>query len=206
MSKRDYYDILGVPRNAPKDQIKTEYRKLALKYHPDRNKAPDAEERFKEISEAYAILSDDEKRAQYDRFGHEGIDQKYTREDIFRGVNFDDIFRDIGFGFGGFGDSVVDMLFGGGRRGRRTFEDKTYATTWISPWNKPTLVSLPRLMFPELNVAQSATVQERNPGHRQRNAQSAKAVARSNMCKFRVSCTSPDRAMPQMSRARRNNR
>ena len=116
MSKRDYYDILGVPRNAPKDQIKTEYRKLALKYHPDRNKAPDAEERFKGISEAYAILSDDEKRAQYDRFGHEGIDQKYTREDIFRGVNFDDIFRDIGFG--GFGDSVVDMLFGGGRRGR----------------------------------------------------------------------------------------
>jgi molecular chaperone DnaJ len=118
LSKRDYYDILGVPRNAPKDQIKTEYRKLALKYHPDRNKAPDAEERFKEISEAYAILSDDEKRAQYDRFGHEGIDQKYTREDIFRGVNFDDIFRDVGFGFGGFGDSVVDMLFGGGRRGR----------------------------------------------------------------------------------------
>jgi len=116
LSKRDYYDILGVPRNAPKDQIKTEYRKLALKYHPDRNKAPDAEERFKGISEAYAILSDDEKRAQYDRFGHEGIDQKYTREDIFRGVNFDDIFRDIGFG--GFGDSVVDMLFGGGRRGR----------------------------------------------------------------------------------------
>jgi len=119
LSKRDYYDILGVPRNAPKDQIKTEYRKLALKYHPDRNKAPDAEERFKEISEAYAILSDDEKRAQYDRFGHEGIDQKYTREDIFRGVNFDDIFRDSGFGFGGFGDSIVDMLFGGGGRRAR---------------------------------------------------------------------------------------
>jgi molecular chaperone DnaJ len=117
LSKRDYYDILGVPRNSPKDQIKTEYRKLALKYHPDRNKAPDAEERFKEISEAYAILSDDEKRAQYDRFGHAGIDSKYSPEDIFRGVDFDDIFRD--FGFGGFGGSVVDMLFGGGgRRGR----------------------------------------------------------------------------------------
>ena len=104
MSKRDYYDILGVPRNAPKDQIKTEYRKLALKYHPDRNKAPDAEERFKEISEAYAILSDDEKRAQYDSFGHAGIDSRYTPEDIFRGVDFDDIFRD--FGFGGFGGST----------------------------------------------------------------------------------------------------
>lgn len=118
MSKRDYYDILGVPRNAPKEQIKTEYRKLALKYHPDRNKAPDAEERFKEISEAYAILSDDEKRAQYDRFGHEGIDSRYTPEDIFRGVDFDDIFRDIGFGFGGFGGSIMDMLFGGGGRAR----------------------------------------------------------------------------------------
>ena len=117
MSKRDYYDILGVPRNAGKDQIKNEYRKLALKYHPDRNKAPDAEERFKEISEAYAILYDDEKRAQYDRFGHAGIDSRYTTEDIFRGVDFDEIFRDIGFGFGGFG-SIFDMFFGGGRQAR----------------------------------------------------------------------------------------
>jgi molecular chaperone DnaJ len=118
LSKRDYYDILGVPRNASKDQIKNEYRKLALKYHPDRNKASDAEERFKEISEAYAILSDDEKRAQYDRFGHAGIDSRYTTEDIFRGVDFDEIFRDMGFGgFGGFG-SIFDMFFGGGRRAR----------------------------------------------------------------------------------------
>ena len=116
MSKRDYYDILGVPPNATKDQIKTEYRKLALKYHPDRNKSPDAEERFKEISEAYAILSDDEKRVQYDRFGHAGIDSRYSAEDIFRGVDFDDILRDLGFGFGGFG-SIFDMFFGGGRRG-----------------------------------------------------------------------------------------
>jgi molecular chaperone DnaJ len=117
LSKRDYYDILGVPRNATKDQIKTEYRKLALKYHPDRNKSPDAEERFKEISEAYAILSDDEKRGQYDRFGHAGIDSRYSAEDIFRGVDFDDILRDLGFGFGGFG-SIFDMFFGGGGRGR----------------------------------------------------------------------------------------
>ena len=121
MSKRDYYDILGVPRNASKDQIKTEYRNLALKYHPDRNKAPDAEEKFKEISEAYAVLSDDEKRAQYDRFGHAGIDGRYSTEDIFRGVNFDEIFRDIGFGFGGgmggFG-SIFETFLGGGRRPR----------------------------------------------------------------------------------------
>ena len=118
MSKRDYYDIIGVQRNATKDEIKIEYRKLALKYHPDRNKSPDAEERFKEISEAYAILSDDEKRAQYDRFGHAGIDSRYSTEDIFRGVDFDEIFRGMGFGgFGGF-DSMFDLFFGGGRRGR----------------------------------------------------------------------------------------
>ena len=116
MSKRDYYDILGVPRDATKEQIKDEYRKLALKYHPDRNKAPDAEEKFKEISEAYAVLSDDEKRGQYDQFGHAGIDGRYSTEDIFRGVDFDEILRGIGFGFGGFG-SIFDTFFGG-RRGR----------------------------------------------------------------------------------------
>lgn len=122
MSKRDYYDILGVPRNASKDQIKSEYRKLALKYHPDRNKAPDAEDKFKEISEAYAILSDEDKKAQYDQFGHAGIDQRYSTEDIFRGANFDEIFRDMGVGFGGgfsggFG-SIFDIFFGGQRQRR----------------------------------------------------------------------------------------
>jgi molecular chaperone DnaJ len=113
LSKRDYYDVLGVPRNATKDQLKTEYRKLALKYHPDRNKEPGAEDKFKEISEAYAILSDDDKRSQYDRFGHAGIDSRYSTEDIFRGVNFDEIFRDIGFGGGGGFESIFDMFFGG---------------------------------------------------------------------------------------------
>ena len=117
MSKRDYYDILGVPHEATKEQIKDEYRKLALKYHPDRNKAPDAEEKFKEISEAYAVLSNDEKRSQYDQFGHAGIDGRYSTEDIFRGVNFDEILRDIGFGFGGGFGSIFDTFFGG-RRGR----------------------------------------------------------------------------------------
>jgi molecular chaperone DnaJ len=109
--KRDYYDVLAVPKNASKDDIKNSYRKLALQYHPDRNKSPGAEERFKEISEAYAVLSDDEKRAQYDQFGHAGIDSRYSQEDIFRGVDFDEILR--GFGFGGF-DSIFDSLFGFG--------------------------------------------------------------------------------------------
>jgi molecular chaperone DnaJ len=98
--KRDYYDVLGVSKDASKDEIKDAYRKLAMQYHPDRNKSPDAEEKFKEISEAYAVLSDDEKRQQYDLLGHAGFDQRYTAEDIFRGADFDSIFRDLGFGFG----------------------------------------------------------------------------------------------------------
>src|SRR3989337_2834439 len=107
-AKRDYYEVLGVPKSASKEEIKDSYRKLALQYHPDRNKSPDAEEKFKEISEAYAVLSDDEKRAQYDQFGRAGIEGRYTWEDIFRGADFDDIFRDLGFGFGG---SIFDVFF-----------------------------------------------------------------------------------------------
>ncbi|MEM4237956.1 MAG: DnaJ domain-containing protein, partial [Candidatus Nitrosocaldaceae archaeon] len=95
---RDYYEILGVDRNASKDEIKQAYRKLALKYHPDRNKSPDAAERFKEISEAYAVLSDDEKRKIYDTYGYEGLSGRYTQEDIFKNVEFDleEIFKDLG--------------------------------------------------------------------------------------------------------------
>ncbi|MGI0042859.1 MAG: DnaJ domain-containing protein, partial [Nitrososphaeraceae archaeon] len=68
-NKRDYYEVLGVPKNSEKGDIKSAYRKLALQYHPDRNKSPGAEERFKEISEAYAVLSDDDKRKRYDTYG-----------------------------------------------------------------------------------------------------------------------------------------
>ena len=110
-NKRDYYEVLGVPRTASKDEIKDAYRKLALQYHPDRNKSPGAEEKFKDISEAYAVLSDDEKRAQYDQLGHAGFDQRYTSEDIFRGADFDSVFRDIGFGSGGMRD-VFSFFFG----------------------------------------------------------------------------------------------
>jgi molecular chaperone DnaJ len=117
VQKRDYYETLGVPRDATKSGIKDAYRKLAFKYHPDRNKEQGAEEKFKEISEAYAILSDDEKRRQYDQLGHAGISGRYTWDDIFRGVDFDEIFRDIGFGFGGF-DSVFDIFFRGAPRKR----------------------------------------------------------------------------------------
>ncbi len=109
-NKKDYYEVLGVSKTASKEEIKDAYRKLALQYHPDRNKAPDAEERFKQISEAYAVLSDDDKRAQYDQLGHVGFDQRYTAEDIFRGADFDSIFRDLGFGFD-LGD-MFNVFFG----------------------------------------------------------------------------------------------
>lgn len=112
-TKRDYYEILGASRDSSPEDIKKAYRKLARKYHPDVNKEPDAEEKFKELSEAYAVLSDDEKRAQYDRFGHAGIDSRYTQQDIFRDFDFD-IFQDLGLG--GF-DSIFDMFFGGRRGG-----------------------------------------------------------------------------------------
>ncbi len=110
MEKRDYYDVLGIPRAAAKDDIKAAYRKLALQYHPDRNKAPEAAEKFKEISEAYAVLSDDEKRGQYDQFGRQGVYERYNPEDIFRGADFDSVFRDLGIG--GFG-SIFERFFGG---------------------------------------------------------------------------------------------
>ena len=116
-NKRDYYEILGVPKDASSEEIKDAYRKLAMQYHPDRNKAPEAEEKFKEISEAYAVLSDDEKRRQYDELGHAGFDQRYTTEDIFRGADFESIFRDMGFGF----DlrDIFSSFFGGRDFGER---------------------------------------------------------------------------------------
>jgi len=116
-TKRDYYEILGVEKKASADEVKSAYRKLAMQFHPDKNKSPDAEEKFKEISEAYAVLSDQGKRQQYDQFGHAGIDQRYSQEDIFRGVDFEDLFRDIGMGGRGRGGgSIFDIFFGGGRR------------------------------------------------------------------------------------------
>lgn len=119
-SRKDYYETLGVSKNTSKDEIKNAYRKLAMQYHPDRNKSPDAEEKFKKISEAYAVLSDDEKRKQYDILGRAGFDRRYTAEDIFRGADFSSIFRDFGFGFNfGVGD-VFDSFFGGRRSRRRT--------------------------------------------------------------------------------------
>jgi curved DNA-binding protein len=116
MAKRDYYEVLGVKKSATEDEIKKAYRKLAMKHHPDRNQGnKQAEERFKEINEAYAVLSDKEKRQQFDQFGPSGFSQRFSQEDIFRGFDVNDIFGRI-FGGGGRGAKVhyggFEDLFG----------------------------------------------------------------------------------------------
>lgn len=111
MAETDYYKILGVNKTASDGEIKKAYRKLAMKYHPDHTKGDkSAEEKFKKISEAYAVLSDKEKRQQYDTFGSAGFQQRYSQEDIFKGFDFESILSEL---FGGSG------RFGGGGRGMR---------------------------------------------------------------------------------------
>jgi len=120
MSKRDYYEVLGVSRDASQDEIKKAYRKRAMKFHPDRNSDdPDAEEKFKEASEAYEVLRDEQTRRRYDQFGHQGVNGGFSGQSGFENVGFEDIFSRFGEIFGSdFGD-----MFGGGRgrsRGRRS--------------------------------------------------------------------------------------
>ena len=117
MAEKDYYKILGVEKNASSAEIKKAYRKMAMKYHPDHAKGDKAsEEKFKQISEAYAVLSDEEKRKQYDTYGSADFNQRYSQEDIFRNFDFGDIFKEFGFGGRGFstGDGGFRFSFGGG--------------------------------------------------------------------------------------------
>lgn len=128
-SQKDYYDVIGVSKTASQEELKKVYRQLVMKYHPDRvppDQKKEAEERFKEISEAYAVLSDTKKRQLYDQYGHAGIDSRFSTEDLFRGADFSSIFKDSGgSGF----ESIFEGLFSGsgfdisgsrgGRRQRR---------------------------------------------------------------------------------------
>ena len=114
MAKRDYYEVLGVAKSASQEEIKKAYRKLAIKYHPDKN--PDdhtAEDKFKEAAEAYEVLSDQQKRQRYDQFGHQGVNGGFGGG----GMNMEDIFSQFGDIFGGGGGSPFESFFGGGRSG-----------------------------------------------------------------------------------------
>jgi curved DNA-binding protein len=124
MADMEYYQSLGIQKGASPDEIKKAYRKLAVKYHPDKNPGDkSAEDRFKEINEAYAVLSDPQKKAQYDQFGSSGFHQKYSQEDIFKGFDVSDLFKDMGLGGS---NDVFSRIFGGAggfqqQRGGRGF-------------------------------------------------------------------------------------
>ena len=111
MAQTDYYKVLGVDKKATPDEIKKAFRKLAVKYHPDRNpNDKSAEDKFKEINEAYAVLSDPQKKEQYDTFGSNGFHKQYSQEDIFRGFDFGGTFKDMGMGGN---EDIFSRLFGG---------------------------------------------------------------------------------------------
>jgi curved DNA-binding protein len=111
MDYKDYYQILALKKGATNEEIKRAYRKLAVKYHPDKNPGDkSAEEKFKEINEAYAVLSDPRKKAQYDQFGSTDFHRRFSQEDIFRGFDVGDIFKDLGLGT----EDIFSRIFGGG--------------------------------------------------------------------------------------------
>lgn len=133
--QRDYYEVLGVARDADAKKIKDAFRELAMKYHPDRNKAPDAEEKFKEIAEAYAILSDPKKRADYDARGFAGV-AGFSAEDLFSNIDFGDIFGDSGFGFNFGGGGLFGDFFGRHRRPRGPVKGNDLEVRLVIPLEK----------------------------------------------------------------------
>lgn len=137
MAKRDYYEVLGVSKTASDDEIKKAYRKLAVKYHPDKNPGnKEAEEKFKEISEAHEVLSDKQKRARYDQFGHAGVGGAGSASgNPFQGGNFNFNGRGFDFNFGGGGgglDDILGSIFGfGGAGNHRPTRGADYRTTVV---------------------------------------------------------------------------
>jgi curved DNA-binding protein len=116
MAQRDYYEVLGVKKGASIEELKKAYRKLAVKYHPDKNPGDkQSEERFKEINEAYAVLSDPKKKEQFDQFGSNNFHQRFSQEDIFKGFDVGDLFKDQGFGT----DDIFSRIFGDAMRRQR---------------------------------------------------------------------------------------
>ncbi|BCA78859.1 DnaJ C-terminal domain-containing protein [Desulfuromonas sp. AOP6] len=140
---KNYYEVLGVAKDASAEDIKKAYRKLALKYHPDKNPGDKkAEERFKEITEAYAVLSNPDKKKQYDQFGSTGFHQRYSQEDIYRDFDVGDIFREFGFGT----DDIFSHLFSGGRKQpftgssrRQVVKGQDYLMTLTIPFRQAVL-------------------------------------------------------------------
>jgi molecular chaperone DnaJ len=161
MAKRDYYEVLGIDKNASADEIKKAYRKLAVKYHPDKNPGDkEAEEKFKEAAEAYSILSDADKKARYDQFGHAGVDG--AGPDFSGGFgNLNDILNDLfggafGGGFGGF--SGFGGGFGGGRGGQR--QQRVYRGRDIRVRVKLTLEEIAKGVEKEISIEKSVPCSE----------------------------------------------
>lgn len=156
-NKRDYYEVLGVDKNASADEIKKAYRKLAIKYHPDKNPGDkQAEEKFKEAAEAYSILSDPEKKSRYDQFGHAGVEG--AGPDFSGGFgNLNDILNDfLNGGFGGFGG--FSGFGGGSRRGQR--QERVYRGRDIRVRVKLTLEEIAKGVEKEINIEKSVPCQE----------------------------------------------
>ena len=187
MSKRDYYEVLGVSRTANDTEIKSAYRKLAMSHHPDRNPGDKgAEEKFKEAAEAYAVLADAEKRSLYDRFGHKGVASAGGAGGFDPSVfnEFGD-FADVLGNMFGFGD-----LFGGGRRRGGRSAAPTCATTWRSRSKKPRTAPRRRFRSRARRTAKPARDRARRPDPRRPPVRSAAARARSASSR----ASSPSRA------------
>ena len=161
---KDYYSVLGLNKGVSDDEIKKAYRKLAMKYHPDRNEGDSkAENKFKEISEAYAVLSDKQKRDKYDQFGSEGFHQKFSQEDIFRDFDINEILR--GFGFGTSSGNPFQGGFSGGGFGGNPFQQQHRPAPTPPPRIKALSISFEEAALgaqKSISISRNGTVENAN--------------------------------------------